>query len=384
MSKKKKKVHTSSQAQKNRAVTTPLGDSQKPAETVAEKANGLPASNQDELKKADVKPHADERVKELKKKLAEETEKAKNAQSDIDTLRNQKQQLAEENDTLKRKIQALEKNSTKELEKTRRSLRDSERKRNNLKSEIAELSTRLAEYKQKTEEAPVENEPVNISSTTSTFRIYLSLEEQEYRGRIEHNLSKETLKFIGLDFTSITDFIDKHKPTKEEKIEDSPGQTMPESTKDSFVEPRTAEGPPGAAEKRPEQPAIAETMLRRVKLFEGICLKQNDRLFEVTQSLSPDDGFAVDLKLLFSSIRALQQLEGNRFSFQVDMHARKVGDSVVIAKNGLADEVPADTCDYECSIPMPQLDSGDYDLSIYALVPAARFEGKERLRININ
>lgn len=332
--KKKRNVQSRSQTRHNKAVS-PLEDSQKPAGPVEGKpVDSLPAANGDELQKVELKPQADKlmnELAELKRKLTEQTQKARNAQSDVDALQSQKQQLAEENDTLKRKMQAFEKNSTKELEKTKRSLRDSERKRNNLKSEISELSTRLNDYEQKTAEAAGEN-----------------------------------------------------KSEREERIADSSSQPTPESPEDSFVEPTPADGPARSPEKRPQQPAMSETKLNSRRLFERICFKQANKLFEATESLSSDDDFSVDLRLLFSSIPALQQLEDDRFSFQVDMHARRVGDQEVIAKSGLADEVNGDTRDYDCSIHMPQLDSGDYDLSVYTLIPAARFEGKERIRLNIN
>ncbi|RMF60748.1 MAG: hypothetical protein D6743_14525 [Calditrichaeota bacterium] len=310
------------------------------------------------------------KLKEVEARLHAQTEENQRLRTEVEACKTQRQQFQEECDTLSRKIQALEKNAAKELAKVKRNLRETERQLNNERAEHEALRAQMEELQTSVQSAEPPGEPAeSVSANTATFQIYINLEGTNYRGKIQHHLSKDTLKFSGLRFSEMTDFIEAHLP-RPEKVDSQAQPLAQDEVPETEVTDVSTAIPleSDSARKRVSEPG---------GLYD-VALRQSGRSVTTSDPIRPAQAFALDVKLHFDEIARLSALVQDHFSFQVDVVARRAGQEV-ITRTGLADEVPANTREYACSIDLPGLDAGDYELDLVTVVPEVQFSSRQRV-----
>lgn len=304
---------------------------------------------------------AEEKLKNLQEELRVKSDRIQTLQPDVEKLKNENQILKEEKDTLEKKLSALEKSTAKEMAKVKRNLRETERQLNNMTTENENLAKKAEEVD-------------TIEAATATFQIYINSEEGNYRGRIVHNLSKDILKFSDLDFEALNDFIKKHIPATREEVV---AEAVPVSPELPPAETEEAAETSGVDEVTVSQVAPASSLLGQVRLV------QAGERFDIAQAVRSNEDFSLQLNLQFPDVLSSASQQENPFAFEVDVVA-KDADNAVVAKNGFADEVPLGTQDYECSIKMPQLKSGNYQLNIYTTIPDIQLLSRDVIEVQVD
>jgi hypothetical protein len=215
------------------------------------------------------------------------------------------------------------------------------------------------------------------AETTSTFRLEFYPRQGNYVGKIEHTLSQDKKVLKGLDQRAITDFITTHlprvteKPLEEIVVQVSPVSDIKMREKD---EPRRRFEP---VQPKAEAP-LRQGVVREIKVRQGRNFIQG--IPPVVRQRLP---FMVNVKLHLPSPPTQDKMDLWVSSYSVRLVAQKAPSAKPAAERVVANDLTPQQAEYETTITMPPLSSGNYTLHAYALIPYAHLAVHETTALNV-
>jgi hypothetical protein len=181
---------------------------------------------------------------QLQEELSELQDALKKKENEISECRGKLQQAQDELAHLK-ELQA----KLNEAEGAERRLQVSETHEHQLAKRISDLEKVIEFLKSKFEAAEQWDKAISkdILSQKASYRIDLYRYQGQYQGKIEHILTKDKKAFTGLDGIAIIEFMSRHLPQVEDKVEKTEPHVAqpipPGETVEDFIDSERISGP---------------------------------------------------------------------------------------------------------------------------------------------